>query len=161
MEFEPANTGLGSDALTDWPIRPWVQLVPRNKFLHLFQFHRLFSVKFHFGFLNSTVAKFILIDVFLGNHMSIAEWATTYRIHHWHILRSSYRKVAWIGFETRTTEFRSAALTNWSIRPWVKLPLRANFVQLLQFHGLFSVIFHFGCLSSSVTTFILMEVFCT
>ena len=28
----------------------------------------------------------------------------------------------------------SDALTDWAIRPWVHLPLRVNFVQLLQFH---------------------------
>ena len=28
----------------------------------------------------------------------------------------------------------SDALTDWAIRPWVELGLRANFVQLLQFH---------------------------
>ena len=50
------------------------------------------------------------------------------------IFRSSYRKLAWVGFEPTTTEFRSDALTDWAIRPWVQLALRANFVQLLQFH---------------------------
>ena len=57
-----------------------------------------------------------------------------YGIHHWRILRSSYRKLAWVGFEPTTTEFRSDALTDWAIKPWVQLALRANFVQLLQFH---------------------------
>ena len=66
--------------------------------------------------------------------MSAAEWTDTYGIHHWRILRSSYRKLAWVGFEPTTTEFRSDALTDWAIRPWVQLALRANFVQLLQFH---------------------------
>ena len=47
---------------------------------------------------------------------------------------NSYRKLAWMGFEPMTTEFRSDTLTNWAIRPWVQLALRANFVQLLQFH---------------------------
>ena len=47
---------------------------------------------------------------------------------------SSYRKLAWVRFEPMTTEFRSDALTDWAIRPWVQLTLRANFVQLLQFH---------------------------
>ena len=61
-----------------------------------------------------------------------------YGIHHWRILGSSYIKLAWKGFEPSTTEFRSDALTEWAIRPWVQLPLRANFVQLLQFHLLFS-----------------------
>ena len=33
-----------------------------------------------------------------------------------------------------TNEFRSDALTDWAIRPWVHLTLRANFVQRLQFN---------------------------
>ena len=37
-----------------------------------------------------------------------------YGIHHWRILWSSYRKLAWVGFEPTTTEFRSDALTDWS-----------------------------------------------
>ena len=57
-----------------------------------------------------------------------------YGIHHRNFLRKSYRKLAWVGFETTTTEFRSDVLTYWVIRPWVQLALRANFVQLLQFH---------------------------
>ena len=42
--------------------------------------------------------------------------------------------LAWLRFEHTTTEFRLDALNDWAIRPWVKLALRANFVQLLQFH---------------------------
>ena len=57
-----------------------------------------------------------------------------YGIHNWRIVISSYRKLAWVGFEPTTTELRSDALTDWAIRPWVQLALRANFVQLLQFH---------------------------
>ena len=55
-------------------------------------------------------------------------------LHHWSIFRSSYRKVAWVVFESTTPEFCSDALTGWAIRPWIQLTLRANFVQLLQFH---------------------------
>ena len=47
-----------------------------------------------------------------------------YGTHHWRILWSSYRKLAWVGFEPTTTEFRSDALTDWAIRPWVQLALR-------------------------------------
>ena len=72
------------------------------------------------------------------------EWVDTYGIHHWRILWSSYRRLVWLGFEPTTTEFRSDALTEWAIRSWVQLALRANFVQLFQFHHLFSVKFHFG-----------------
>ena len=66
--------------------------------------------------------------------MSATEWIDTYGIHHWSILRSSYRQLAWVGFQPTITEFRSDALTDWAIRPWVQLALRANFVQLLKFH---------------------------
>ena len=41
-----------------------------------------------------------------------------------HILRSSYRKLAWVGFKFTTTEFK----------PCVQLALRVIFQQLLQFH---------------------------
>ena len=58
------------------------------------------------------------------------------------ILGSSYRKLAWLGFEPTTTEFRSDALTDWGIRPWVQLVLKARFVQPLQFHCLFCVRFY-------------------
>ena len=57
-----------------------------------------------------------------------------YGMHHWKIFRSSCRKLAWVGFEPTITEFRSDTLTDWGIRPWVQLALRANLVQLLQFH---------------------------
>ena len=49
-------------------------------------------------------------------------------------LESSYRKLARVRFEPTTCGFRSDDLTNWAIRPWVQVALRANFVQLLQFH---------------------------
>ena len=61
--------------------------------------------------------------------ISISIYIYTYGIHHWRILWRSYRKV-----EPTTTEFRSNALIDSAIRPWVQLVLRANFVQLLQFH---------------------------
>ena len=47
---------------------------------------------------------------------------------------SSCRKLVWVVFEPTTTEFRSDSLTNWAIRPWFQLILRANIVQLLQLH---------------------------
>ena len=46
----------------------------------------------------------------------------------------NYRKLAWVEFEPTTNEFRSEALTDWAIRPWLQFVLRANFVQLFQFH---------------------------
>ena len=72
----------------------------------------------------------------------VGEWIDTYFIHHWTIFRSSYRKLAWVGFEPTTTEFRSEALTDWAIRSWVQLVLRANFIQLLHFN-LFALFVYF------------------
>ena len=56
----------------------------------------------------------------------------------------SYRKLAWVGFESTTTKFSSDALTDWTIEPLVQLALRTSFVKPLQFNRLFSVTFHFG-----------------
>ena len=103
--------------------------------------------------------RFFSLNYFASNHMSVAEWADKYGTHHWQILRSSYRKLAWVGFQPTATEFCSEALTDWVIRPCIQLTLRATFLQLLQFHHLFSVTFDFGCLPSSVATFILVKFF--
>ena len=54
---------------------------------------------------------------------------------------SSYRKLAWAGFEPTTTEFHSDALTDWATGPWVQL--RTKFVQLFQLH-LFVQCSHFN-----------------
>ena len=112
---------------------------------------------------SNTSSKMVFSErdhIFEYSHYSFDLCEYIYGIHHWQILWSSYRKLVWVRFELTTTEFRSDARTDWAIRPWVQLALRANFVQLLQFHRLFSVTFHFGCLPSSVATFILIEVFC-
>ena len=73
-----------------------------------------------------------------------------YGIHHWRIVSSSYRKLAWVVFKPTTTEFCSDTVTDWAIRPWVQLALRTNFVQLLQFHCLFQCQVSFRLLASSV-----------
>ena len=65
-------------------------------------------------------------------------------IYSWRILWSTYRKLVWARFESTTTEFHSDAPTNWAIKPWLQLAFTAIFVQLLQFHRLFSVRFHFS-----------------
>ena len=78
--------------------------------------------------------------------MKLAGLKTTGRFI-WRIFRSSYRKLAWVGFEPITTEFLSDTLTKLAIRPWVQVPVRANFVQLLQFH-LFHLLVQCSCFIS-------------
>ena len=58
------------------------------------------------------------------------------------IFNSLSGNIAWIdflnpcvGFEPTTTEFRSDALTEWGIRPWVQLALRFHFIFSLLFYG--------------------------
>ena len=88
--------------------------------------------------------------------MSLAQWTHTYGIDHSTIYRSSYRKLTWVWLEPAIIEFRSDALTDRAIRPWVQPALRANLVQQLQFHILFTVRFHFGyCLRRSLRSFCL------
>ena len=65
MEVEPMTTDFRSDVLTDWALRPWVQLEFRAKFIQLHQFHRLFSVQFHYGSCLRQSPGFILIEILL------------------------------------------------------------------------------------------------
>ena len=74
-----------------------------------FNFISLLNVQVSFRSLPSSVATFVFSEI---SHMSAAEWTDTYGIHHWRILRSSYRKLGWVGFEPATTEFRSDTLTD-------------------------------------------------
>ena len=66
-------------------------------------------------------------------------WLYTYIYIHIYIYTYIYdlNIYIYIWLKPTTTEFRSDALTNWAIRSWVQFTLRANFVQLLQFHRLF------------------------
>ena len=129
-----AEFKLSSNALLDCLVRSGVQLKLRANFVQLLQFH-LFVQLWRFisaiAFVNHQICfKRNLAQVI----MLVAEWIDTYGIHHWRIFRSSYRNLAWVGYESTTTEFRSDTLTKCPIRPWVQLALRAKFVQLLQFH---------------------------
>ena len=112
------------ESLKDEAIRPWVQLALIASFVQLRQFHffvqcsRLISV---FAF----VSRHICFKRSLAQVITlVAEWIDTYGIHHCRIFRSSYRKLAWVGFEPTTTILRWDALTDWAIRPWVQLALR-------------------------------------
>ena len=56
------------------------------------------------------------------------EWAYTYGIHHWQILWSSYRKLAWVEVVPTITELCWDALSDWATSSWVQFSLRAYFV---------------------------------
>ena len=147
---EPTTTEFHSDSLTDWAIRPWIQFALRLDFVQSLQFHRLFSVRFHFGYCLRQFPHLFLLRFCRGNHMNVAEWTDVCGIYHWRTLWRSYKKLALVGLEPTTTEFHSDSLTDWTIRPWVQFAIEANFVQSLQFHHLFSVRFQFGyCLCQS------------
>ena len=125
---------------TATPITSFVQC---SRFISVVAF-----VSYHI-FFKLNPAKVIMLEV---------EWIDTYGINHWRIFRSNYRMLAWIGFEPMTTEVHSDALTNWAIRPWYKLALKANILQLLQLHFLFSVHISFWSLSLLVATFALSKI---
>ena len=69
-----------------------------------------------------TITYYIYIYIYIHICMYI------YGIHHWRILWSRYKKLIWVGFEPTTAEFRSEALADWAIMPWLQLALRAYFV---------------------------------
>ena len=126
--FEPKNTEFRSDALTDWALRPWVQLALRANFLSYSQSHLFFQCSLFISVFG-IVSRHICFKRNLTQVITlVAELIDTYGVYHWRIFRSSYRKLAWVGLEPTTTEFRSDTLTDWAIRPWVQLALRSNFV---------------------------------
>ena len=73
----------------------------------------------------------------------IHHWSI-YGIHQWSIFRSSHRKLIRVGFEPTNTEFRSDALTDWAIRPWVHGSgnVRCDRQNLLSFWAIFCPFSH-------------------
>ena len=98
--FEPTTAELRSDVLTHWAIRLWARLAPRANFVQLLQFHRLFSVRFQFGYCFVSRHVYFNRNFLEVNLMSVVEWTDIYGIHRWRILWSSYRKLTWVGFES-------------------------------------------------------------
>ena len=132
--FEPTTTEFRSDALTDWAIKPFVQLVLWANFVQLFQIH-LFVQWLGFISVFAFASHHICLKCSLAQVITLVEeWTSTYGVHHWKIFKRTYRNLAWLGFEPMTIDFRSDALANLALRSWVQLSLRANFLQLLHFH---------------------------
>ena len=159
MGFERTTTEFRSNALTDWAIRPWVQLPLRANFVQLLQFH-LFVQCSRFMSVFAFVSRHICFKRSLAQVTTlVAEWIDTYGTHHWKIFRSSYRKLAWVGFELTTTELRPYALNNWAITPWVQLALRGQLWTATPISSFVQCQVSFRLLLSSVTTFIWIEIF--
>ena len=138
VEFEPTTTEFCLDPLANLAIKPWVQLDLRAYIVQLVQFYPFVQCR-RLILVFASASSNIFFKQSLAEVITLVpEWIDTYGIHHWQIFKSSYRKLAWVVFEPTTTELRSDALTDWTIVPWLQLPLRANFVQLLQFHLLVS-----------------------
>ena len=81
------------------------------------------------------------------------------KYYEWFFEVAKLQKLAWVGFELTSTEFCSDTLSDWAIRPWVQLARRVNFLQLLQFHRLYSIRFYFRELPSSFAKSILIKIF--
>ena len=96
VRIEPTNTEFYSDV---------VQLALRANFVQLFQFHCLFSVRFHFWYYLCQLPCLLQLKFSWVNHMSVAEWTDACGIHHWRIIWSSYRKLTWVGFEPTIMNF--------------------------------------------------------
>ena len=117
--FELMTSEFRSDALTTWAIRPGVELTLRANFVQLLLFH-LFVQFSHFILAVAFAIRHICFKWNLAQVITLApKWINAYGIQHWRTFRSSYSKLAWVGFESTTTEFHSDALDNWVIRSWV------------------------------------------
>ena len=128
------TTEIRSDALSYWPIKPWVQLAVRGNSAQLLQFHIFVQCsRSFFGLCFSQAQHLLEAKSRTCNHVS-SGWIGTYGIHHWRSFRSSYIELTFVVVEPTATKFRLDALTNWTLRPLVQLTHTSNFVQLLQFH---------------------------
>ena len=106
-------------------------------------------LRFHFGHCLCHLQRLFYSIFCTVNHVNVVEWADTHGIHHWMILRSSFRKLIWVGFECHLD-----TLTDGAIRPRVQLTLRATVALILSFIRLRD----FLLVLSSVTFFILFEI---
>ena len=159
MGFRPTTTEFHSDALTDWAFRSWVQLAIRANFVQLLQFHRLFSVGFHFGYCLRESSRLFSSKFSWVNHMSVAEWIDKQDIHHWRILWSSYIKLAWVGTLTHNhwipfrcsnrLSYQAMSLTRTQSQLCTTTPI-SSFAQFQISFRLFP---------SSVSMFILIKIF--
>ena len=140
--FEPTTTEFCSDAVTDSTISLWVTLAPKANFAELLQLH-IFLQFSHFISIFAFVCCHICFKQILTKVIPwVVEWIDATGIHYWKIFSSSCREFCRMEFNPTTSRFHSDALYDWATRPWVQLALRANLVQLLQFH-LFPQCSHF------------------
>ena len=75
---------------------------------------------FHFGNCLCQSPHLLEVKSCTGNHVS-SGMTHRYGIHHRRVFRSSYRKLAWVGFEPTTTEFCWDTLNDWAIGSWVHI----------------------------------------
>ena len=116
MRYEPTTTDFCSEDLSDWAIRPWVQLTLIANFVQLLQF--CFSVQYsHFIVTVAFINRHSFFKLNLAQVITLAvKWLIHMVFITEEICRRSYKKLVWVGFEPRTATFRSDALTNWAIK---------------------------------------------
>ena len=151
VSFEPTTTEFCWDAVTDWAIRPLISTCSQSQLCRDTQVSSLSSV-FTFYFVHCFAICRILFKRGLAQVITfVAERIGIHGIHHWRIFRSSYRKLAWVGFEPMTTEFLIIALTEWIISPWSPIRLQSQLCTPTTVSSLCSVFtFHLGlCLCQS------------
>ena len=82
LGFEPTTTEFRWDSLTDWLIKPWVQIALRDNIIQLLQYYlfvewsRFISV---FAFVRRHICSKPIVTVIIT---LVAEWIDTYSIHH-------------------------------------------------------------------------------
>ena len=84
-------------------------------------------------YINTYIYIYIYIWIYMYICVCVCVYIYIYMFSPLEEFKSSYRKLAWDGFQPTTTELCSDTLTDWDISPWIQLAPRANLVQLLQF----------------------------
>ena len=109
VEFEPTTTEFRSDPLTEWAIRPWVQVTLTASFSELLLFHLFVQC-----------SRVISVIVFVSRQICfkqnlakvitlVVEWIDTYGIHQWRIFEiviESWHE--WVWTQDHWTSFRGS-----------------------------------------------------
>ena len=159
MEFECTTTEFHSDALNN-SAKPWDQPSTQSKanFVQLLQFHLYSLLRFHVGYCLRQLPSLFSLKFYAGNYMSITKWTDTYGMHYWSVLRITYRKLVWVGFEPMATEFLTDNYNRLRYQAMRSTCIQHQLCTPTAISSLFIVQFSFWLFPLSVATFFLSTV---
>ena len=135
------------DVVTNWAIMSWLPISPIASFMSCSAFSFLLRHCFC-QLLHITQSKSCTF-----NDIGVVQWTDTMLF-----TTEELRKLAKVGFESKTTELGSDTLAGWAIKLRVQLVHKPNFYSFPQFHVLFSIYISLGPSHFSVPIFTAIKI---